>query len=104
MTRSVLATEAWRAAERGEVRILDLRTASERRRHGWPPGAARVSLLRHVLLPGGAEVVYLCQHANRSKLTGHRGAAEIAGGWPAWLAAGLPVDHDRSPPTTRRVT
>lgn len=42
---------------------------------------------------GQAEAMYLCQHANRSKLAGWRGAAEVAGGWLAWQAAGLPIEH-----------
>jgi hypothetical protein len=50
-----------------------------------------VSLLRHVLWPQRAGTVYLCQHAVRSKLTGWRGAAEVAGGWVAWRRQGLPV-------------
>jgi rhodanese-related sulfurtransferase len=92
--RSISAQEAWDAVRRGDARLLDLRTELERRRHGWPPGAARVSLTRHVLWPGGADIIYLCQHANRSKLTGRRGAAEVAGGWPAWVTAKLPVERD----------
>ena len=69
---------------RGEAQLLDLRTELERRRYGWPPGAPRVSLTRHVAWPGSVDTIYLCQHANRSKLTAWRGAAEVAGGWPAW--------------------
>jgi len=89
--RSLPAEEAWRAVSEGEARLLDLRTELERRRYGAPPGAPRVSLLRHVLWPQGAGTIYLCQHANRSKLTAWRGAAEVRGGWAAWVAAGLPV-------------
>jgi rhodanese-related sulfurtransferase len=91
--RSISAADAWEAARLGEVRLLDLRTELERRHYGAPPGAPRVSLLRHALWPGGREAVYLCQHANRSKLTGWRGAAEVRGGWPAWERAGLPVEQ-----------
>ena len=83
--------EAWaRAGEHG-VEILDLRTRMERRRFGAPPGSRKVSLLRHVLAPRGGDAIYLCQHANRSKLTARRGAPEIAGGWVAWFDADLPV-------------
>jgi rhodanese-related sulfurtransferase len=88
---SISPAEAWEGAERGELRLLDLRTELERRRYGAPPGVPRVSLLRHVLWPAGPRAVYLCQHANRSKLTAWRGAAEVRGGWPAWTRAGLPV-------------
>jgi len=46
-----------------------------------------------MLWPGAADTIYLCQHANRSKLTAWRGATEVAGGWPAWEAAGLPIER-----------
>ncbi len=93
MTKAISAADAWAAVQRGEARILDLRTEVERRRHGTPPGAPRVSLLRHVLRPQSEGTIYLCQHANRSKLTGWRGAAEIADGWKGWEAAGLPIER-----------
>ena len=96
--RSLTPEEAWAAASRGELPILDLRTEAERRRYGWPPGAPRVSLLRHALWPNGSRTVYLCQHAVRSRLTLWRGAAQIEGGWVAWKDAGLPVSrHDQRP-------
>ena len=91
--RSIAPEQAWELVGRGEAQLLDLRTELERRRYGWPPGAPRVSLTRHVALPGGPDTIYLCQHANRSKLTARRGAAEVAGGWPAWQAAGLPIER-----------
>ncbi|MGZ5337267.1 MAG: rhodanese-like domain-containing protein [Solirubrobacterales bacterium] len=91
--REVSANQAWQAARGGAAQILDLRTGVERRRHGWPPGARRVSLLRHLLWPKGPGTIYLCQHANRSKLTRWRGAAEITDGWKGWEAAGLPVER-----------
>jgi rhodanese-related sulfurtransferase len=84
--------QAWRLLQRGEVRMLDLRTELERRRYGAPPGAVPVSLARHVLDPEGEGAVYLCQHAVRSKATRRHGAAEVAGGFKAWQRAGLPVE------------
>ena len=84
---------AWEHVQQGEARLLDLRTQLERLRDGWPPGTPRVSLTRHIAWPGGHNTIYLCQHANRSKLTARRGAAEVAGGWLAWEAAGLPVER-----------
>lgn len=57
------------------------------------PGVERVSLARHLRFPNGPEAIYLCQHANRSKVTGWRDAAAAAGGWPARHAANLPVEH-----------
>jgi rhodanese-related sulfurtransferase len=92
--RSLSPEEAWGAVQRGEAQLLDLRTGLERRRYGTPPGAPRVSLLRHVLWPRGQNTIYLCQHANRSKLTAWRGAAEVRGGWPAWVRSGLPIRRD----------
>jgi rhodanese-related sulfurtransferase len=92
--RSIPATEAWARVQRGEAEILDLRTTLERRRYGWPPGARQVSLRRHALHPGGPDTIYLCQHARRSKLTLHQGAAEIANGWNGWLNAELPIQHE----------
>jgi rhodanese-related sulfurtransferase len=93
MVESLPAREAWRRANAGDVEILDLRTRAERRHYGAPPGARKVSLLRHLVWPRSAGTVYLCQHANRSKLTGWRGAPEIEGGWAAWTKAGLPVER-----------
>jgi rhodanese-related sulfurtransferase len=92
MPNEIQPAAAWEAAQRGDVRILDLRTGAERRRYGWPPGSPKVSLLRHLLAPKGPEAVYLCQHANRSKLTRRRGAPEVAGGFVAWMEAGLRVE------------
>ncbi len=91
--RSLTPEQVWEQVGRGEARLLDLRTELERRRYGSPPGTRRVSLTRHIAWPGAANTIYLCQHANRSKLTAWRGAAEVAGGWPAWQAAGLPIDR-----------
>jgi rhodanese-related sulfurtransferase len=91
--RQLPPEETWERARAGELEILDLRTRAERSRYGAPPGARKVPLLRHALLPRAEGTAYLCQHANRSKLTGWRGAAEIAGGWSAWTDAGLPVEE-----------
>ena len=90
---SISPERAWEQVRQGEARLLDLRTELERRRYGWAPGTPRVSLTRHIAWPGAANTIYLCQHANRSKLTAWRGAAEVAGGWPAWQAAGLPIER-----------
>lgn len=91
--RSIAPERAWEQVARGQAQLLDLRTELERRQYGWPPRARRVSLTRHIVWPRGANTIYLCQHANRSKLTAWRGAAEVAGGWPAWQAAGLPIER-----------
>jgi rhodanese-related sulfurtransferase len=91
MARSLEPRAAWNAVELGFAEILDLRTEMERRRHGAPPGARPVSLVRHVASPEGPGSIYLCQHALRSKATLRRGAAEVAGGFAAWKEAGLPI-------------
>jgi rhodanese-related sulfurtransferase len=94
MAKSIEPHQAWALMQRGEVRLLDLRTSAERRRYGAPPGSVSVSLRRHLLKPEGAGVVYLCQHAFRSKATLRNGAAEIVGGFVAWERAGLPVERE----------
>jgi rhodanese-related sulfurtransferase len=90
--RSIDPQQVWALLQRGEARLLDLRTELERRRYGAPPGAIPVSLARHVLKPDGEGAIYLCQHAVRSKATLRNGAAEVAGGFVAWRHAGLPVE------------
>lgn len=85
--------EVWTFLERGDARLLDLRTGVERRRYGYPPGAIPVSLASHILKPEGPGAIYLCQHAIRSKATLRNGAAEVAGGFVAWERAGLPVQR-----------
>jgi rhodanese-related sulfurtransferase len=92
VSRSIDPREVWQALERGEARLLDLRTEFERRRYGAPPGAIPVSLAKHTVKPEGERAIYLCQHAVRSKLTMRNGAAEVAGGFVAWERAGLPVE------------
>ena len=92
MVEQVRPADAWRQVTTGDAEILDLRTRAERRHYGAPPGTRKVSLVRHALWPRSHGAVYLCQHANRSKLTGWRGAPEIAGGWTAWTDADLPVE------------
>ena len=91
--RSLEPEAAWGAVELGFAEILDLRTEIERRRYGAPPGARPVSLAKHMASPEGPGAIYLCQHAIRSKATLRRGAAEVAGGFAAWMKAGLPVDE-----------
>jgi rhodanese-related sulfurtransferase len=93
VARSLEPDAAWNAVQLGYAEILDLRTEIERRRHGAPPGARSVSLVKHVASPEGPGSIYLCQHAMRSKATLRRGASEVAGGFAAWKEAGLPVEE-----------
>lgn len=100
MVRAIEPHVVWERSSRGEIEVLDLRTRAERKRYGWPPGARRVSLMRHMVRPRGPNTVYLCQHAGRSKLTGRRGATEVAHGWKGWKEAELPIQRhgDRDAP------
>jgi rhodanese-related sulfurtransferase len=91
--RSIDPHQVWTLLQRGDARLLDLRTEVERRRYGAPPGAIPVSLARHLLKPDGEGAIYLCQHAVRSKATLRNGAAEVAGGFVAWRRAGLPIEE-----------
>jgi rhodanese-related sulfurtransferase len=93
VARSLEPKAAWSAVELGFAEILDLRTEFERRRHGAPPGARHVSLVKHVTSPEGPGSIYLCQHALRSKATLRRGASEVAGGFAAWQRDGLPIEE-----------
>jgi rhodanese-related sulfurtransferase len=93
MARSLEPEAAWNAVQLGFAELLDLRTGIERHRHGAPPGAKHVSLVKHLASPEGPGAIYLCQHALRSKATLRRGAAEVAGGFAAWKDAGLPVEE-----------
>jgi rhodanese-related sulfurtransferase len=85
--------EAWEAVQRKDAEILDVRTRAERKRYGWPPGARRVSLLRHSVRPKRG-AIYLCQHAVRSKVPALRGAREVEKGFVAWQRAGLPIERE----------
>ena len=93
MPRALEPEAAWEAVQLGLAEILDVRTEIERRRYGAPPGARPVSLVKHMASPEGPGSIYLCQHAIRSKVTLRRGAAEVAGGFAAWMDAGLPVEE-----------
>jgi rhodanese-related sulfurtransferase len=93
VARSLEPEAAWNAVQLGFAQILDLRTEIERRRYGAPPGARPVSLAKHLATPEGPGAIYLCQHAIRSKVTLRRGAVEVAGGFAAWMKAGLPVEE-----------
>jgi rhodanese-related sulfurtransferase len=93
VARSLSPEAAWNAVQLGFGELLDLRTEFERRRYGAPPGARPVSLAKHIVSPEGPGAIYLCQRAIRSKATLRRGAAEVAGGFAAWMESGLPVEE-----------
>lgn len=95
-SRAVSPSDAWDESQLGKARILDLRSRAERAAWGWPPGAKKVSLVAHSIRPD-RDAIYLCQHAVRSKVTLHRGAREVGGGFKAWLAAALPVENRHHP-------
>lgn len=106
---------ARRAVERGGV-LVDIRPAAQRAEHGEVPGALVVE--RNVLewrfdpasdarLPLAGydlEVVVLCQEGYTSSLAAaalqdlglHR-ATDVAGGFAAWAAEGLPTTGPAAP-------
>jgi rhodanese-related sulfurtransferase len=89
---SIEPERVWDLLQQGRAELFDLRTEKERRRYGAPPGAEPTSLMRAVMSPEGKHAIYLCQHALRSKLALRNGAAEVAGGFEAWVDDGLPVE------------
>jgi rhodanese-related sulfurtransferase len=112
---------AWAAASSGEALIVDLRSSDERRKHGIVPGSLHVprgvlewradptSPWRNPQLEGPERLILLCAEGFSSSLVaaslvdlGHGRAGDIAGGFHAWRAAGLPVakapEEDDSPP------
>ena len=101
---------AWAAASAGEALIVDLRSSDERRGHGIVPGSLHVprSVLewradptsdwRNPHLTGREPWILLCAEGYSSSLAaaslvdlGHARAADVVGGFHAWLDAGLPV-------------
>ncbi|WP_201465732.1 rhodanese-like domain-containing protein [Janibacter melonis] len=108
----VTPEEAWREVEDGAV-VVDIRPVSQRETTGEPPeGPGSVVIDRNVLewrldptsgasLPIAStdlRVLVLCQQGYASSLAAqtlrevgiHR-AADVVGGFDAWLEAGLPV-------------
>lgn len=85
--RSLTPSEAARIAT-SDRPLLDLRTRLERWAFGAPEHSIKVSVLRHALRPE-VDMVYLCQHALRSKLPAARGAREVAGGFRRWKQDGV---------------
>jgi rhodanese-related sulfurtransferase len=103
--------EAWAAAEAGEVLLVDLRSSDERRRDGIVPGSVHVprSVLEWRADPacawcnphlGGADrsLMLLCAQGFSSSLAaaslielGRPRSGDVAGGFAAWRAAGLPI-------------
>ncbi len=100
---------AWRDDE-PEVQVVDVRSPAEQT-DGAVPGAVSVplpTLLERLgeLDPGRPIVVY-CAGGYRSSVAasllrahGFERVADILGGFDAWRAAGLPIEHRRPEPTT----
>lgn len=114
--RRVEAREAYEAARAGEALLVDIRYAALRERDGLIPGALVVERneLEWRLDPQGSHrvpqatghdvrVVVVCNEGYASSLAAaslhqlglHR-ATDLAGGFQAWRAAGLPVEPARS--------
>ncbi len=99
--------EAARAAESGEVLLLDVRE-DEEWRAGRAPAAvhAPMSALRQDTVPRDRPVLVLCRVGGRSaavaqalKQLGYD-VANVTGGMLAWSSAGLPVVRDGDQPGT----
>jgi rhodanese-related sulfurtransferase len=103
--------EAHAAADAGHALIVDIRADSQRERDGVVPGA--VFIPRNVLewradpaspwrderLTAGRRLIVMCNEGYQSSLAaatlqelGLEDATDLAGGFQAWRAAGLPVE------------
>ena len=99
--------EAARAAEAGEVLLLDVREEQEWR-HGRAPGAVHVPMgdLRRDTVPRDRPVLAVCRVGARSATVAEAlaslgyDARNVVGGMLAWEAAGLPVVRDGGQPGT----
>lgn len=103
----ISATEAHRAAQAGDVLLLDVRE-----QHEWDaghaPGAVHVPLgeLRQDSLPTDRPVVAICRVGGRSAAAAEALAgvgyevSNATGGMLAWAAAGLPVEATGRRPGT----
>ena len=99
--------EAARAAEAGEVLLLDVREDEE-----WAEGRAGaavhvpMSVLRQDSVPRDGRVLVLCRVGGRSAAVAQAleqlgyDVANVTGGMLAWSAAGLPVVRDGGRPGT----
>ena len=99
--------EAARAADAGEVLLVDVREDDE-----WAAGRAPTALhapmsrLRQDTLPRDRPVLALCRVGGRSAAVAEAldqlgyDVANVSGGMLAWSAAGLPVVRDGGEPGT----
>ena len=110
-----------RAAVEDGALLVDIRSDDERRQHGVIPGSLHVprsvlewradpdSPWRNPLLSDLARpLILVCAHGFSSSLAaatlrelGFAGATDLAGGFDAWRAAGLPVRDAPQPGTGR---
>jgi rhodanese-related sulfurtransferase len=101
------------AVREGRAVLVDIRAESQRAADGLVPGAALVArnVLEWRLDPGSAwrdpelartdrRVIVMCDEGYQSSLAaatlqelGHEDATDLAGGFQAWRAAGLPVER-----------
>jgi rhodanese-related sulfurtransferase len=109
------AEEAWAAADAGDALLVDIRSEVQRFADGRIPGALTVprNALEWRADPGCAHrdpllsadldrlVVLVCDEGYQSSLAaatlqdlGFRRATDLVGGFRAWRAAALPVDHE----------
>ncbi len=113
--RRLTPHEAW-AALRRDAQLIDIRSDSQRARGGVIPGVRFIprNVLEWRLDPASAccdpnlahpdsRIVLVCDEGYQSSLAaatlqrfGLRHATDVAGGFQAWRAAGLPVDRPLS--------
>lgn len=103
--------EAWQAASAGRALIVDIRSDDDRRRDGIVPGSLHVprTVLEWRVDPASGwsnphvgnrdrRLVLICSHGESSSLAaaalvemGFERAADVSGGFEAWLASDLPT-------------
>lgn len=110
--RRMTPTEALDDMLTHQAILIDTRCGEDRLAEGVVPGsihiprtvlewrADRASRNRDERLLTGARLIVMCSDGYSSALAaanlvrlGHRNAADVVGGFRAWKAAGLPVEH-----------
>ena len=119
MIQRVDPEAAWAASSAGEALIVDIRSMDERRRDGIVPGSLHLprTVLEWRVDPGSGwsnrhaveterRLILLCAHGWSSSLAaatlvdlGYPDAADVEGGFEAWLAVGLPTASAPDRPT-----
>jgi rhodanese-related sulfurtransferase len=116
--------EAYDAVRRGEAYIVDTRPEFQRRASGEVPGAIVIERnhLEWRLDPGSSaripeavsldvQWIIICEGGYSSSLAAHslrhlglHRSTDVIGGFQAWQAARLPIDHPKTPNPPRTAT